>query len=217
MSSIPNYDAEAGIHFGFIYQNHVDSQEVHDRIISNGTDLGYESMKQDTIKRLEVMVSEVQTLATEYEDDLRDILNTALGDVVSHKAIRHLEEEFDLRPGVIPADDTTYSDLFGELEEKGLLITDGESGPYRYEQDGYLIDTTSDNGLFILKSPYFTYCRECSPCAPNAGYLKSQPGSMKAYCLGADWFDEYSPLPYTVYSVETGEVVTEEPKEEEEK
>ena len=69
-----------------------------------------------------------------------------------------------------------------------------------------------DDDIFITRSPYFTYCAFCSPCAPGAGYLRDHrdpDNGIKAYCFGHDWF-ESGKAPYTVYSVKTGLVV--EPK-----
>lgn len=94
-----------------------------------------------------------------------------------------------------------------------------------------------DPDIFITMSPYFTYAQFCSPCAPGAVYLMSpfvnrwenmgtgqsginkpeeypedykvkakQAGFEKGYCFGHDWFDE-GVASYSVYNVETGELV----------
>jgi hypothetical protein len=64
-----------------------------------------------------------------------------------------------------------------------------------------------DGDIFITKSPYYTLCRFCSPCAPGAGYLLSpDPDGIKAYCFGHDWF-EGEKAPYPVYRVESGGAV----------
>ncbi len=59
--------------------------------------------------------------------------------------------------------------------------------------------------IFITKSPYYTLCEFCSPCAPGAGYIMNS-GDVKAYCFGHDWFED-GKAPYPVYSVKTGELV----------
>ena len=65
----------------------------------------------------------------------------------------------------------------------------------------------SDSDIFIEKSPYYTLCNFCSPCAPGAGYLKSaNPNGIKAYCLGPDWFGE-GECPYPVYRVDNDECI----------
>jgi len=78
--------------------------------------------------------------------------------------------------------------------------------PYRFILDDgeYQASCEEDGDIFILKSPYFTLCRFCSPCAPGAGSLMSpDPEGIRAYCFGPDWF-EGNVAPYPVYSVETG-------------
>lgn len=81
-----------------------------------------------------------------------------------------------------------------------------DDGEYQARQSG------DDCDIFILKSPYYTLCNFCSPCAPGAGYLTSQnPDGIRAYCFGPDWFD--GPCPYDVYSVETGELIYKAPAE----
>lgn len=80
------------------------------------------------------------------------------------------------------------------------------------ENSEYSIIPCLDNDAFVVRSPYFTYAFFCSPCVPGAGSLDSgatvedyEAGeACKAYCLGKEYFGEYSPLPYVIYSVETG-------------
>ncbi len=79
---------------------------------------------------------------------------------------------------------------------------------YSYSGDGYeLSQGGDDRDVFVLKSPFYTLAPYCSPCAPGACYLLSAcDDGAKAYCLGHDWFED-GKAPYTVYSVETGEIV----------
>ena len=43
---------------------------------------------------------------------------------------------------------------------------------FTYQKDGYTcIQENDDPDIFIIKSPHYTYCKFCSPCAPGAGYL----------------------------------------------
>lgn len=119
-------------------------------------------------------------------------------------------------------------DVFGD-EPLGHVLDDGE---YKATQSG------DDRDIFVLKSPYFTRCRYCSPCAPGAGYLTStmshddtdldierwrklaknnaatmadHSGLIRAYCFGHDWFydDEHKSAPYPIFSVATGELLSE--------
>jgi len=104
------------------------------------------------------------------------------------------------------ADDTAESIVD---DEAGEMIQFDESGPMLYEEDGYVIQTSDGGDLFVIKSPYYTHCRFCSPCAPGAGHLQNyQKDGIVTYCLGADWFDdEHAPLPYPIYSAETDELI----------
>lgn len=87
------------------------------------------------------------------------------------------------------------SDAFPE-EALGYTLEDGQ---YEACQDSY-------GDIFITKSPYYTLCEFCSPCAPGAGYIMND-GDVRAYCFGHDWFED-GKAPYKVYSVETNEEIT---------
>ena len=115
-----------------------------------------------------------------------------------------------IRFGVINANKTDY--LWDSAE--AVYSEDCECGDDCECEPSYWVikDTeyhatisTDDNDVFILKSPFFTLCEYCSPCAPGAGYLTIE-GDVKAYCLGHEWFED-NKAPYAVYSVETGEIV----------
>lgn len=83
-----------------------------------------------------------------------------------------------------------------------------ESIGFHYEGDGYKLEDCLDSDIIITKSPYYTHAQYCSPCVPGAGNLDSPcDEGAKAYCFGPDWFDEYNPLPYPVYSVKDGSLV----------
>lgn len=76
---------------------------------------------------------------------------------------------------------------FDLLEPLSLYIDNAE---YLAEQ------SYDDPDIFILKSPYYTYCQFCSPCAPGAGYLLNTldvPNEdNRAYCFGHDWFEPHA-------------------------
>lgn len=78
----------------------------------------------------------------------------------------------------------------------------GDCTRYRYNKDGLIFETTSDGSIFVIKSPYYALCSYCSPCAPGAGWLESE-GSVKAYCLPTDWFNDSSAntAPYVAHKV----------------
>jgi hypothetical protein len=84
----------------------------------------------------------------------------------------------------------------------------GDCTRYHYKDESVEFTLCSDGDIFVTWSEFYTLCAECSPCAPNAGYLQN-PGNLKTYCLGADWFDEHNPMPYKVFSVESDAMVIE--------
>ncbi len=97
-----------------------------------------------------------------------------------------------------------------ELNERDFDFC--ESDCYIYDSEGYNCQSDSSGDVWVYKSPYYTYCGFCSPCAPGAGYLTTRSDDCKAYCFGHDWFED-NKAPYKVYSVETGLEVKPEGKE----
>lgn len=95
-------------------------------------------------------------------------------------------------------------------------------GQCDYEDKEYTLHISGDNfGIFVIRSPYYTFTRLCSPCAPNAGDLnnpskidkrfkdRSDPGftnGVMTYCLDPSFFDE-DKAPYKVYRVDNDEEV----------
>lgn len=72
---------------------------------------------------------------------------------------------------------------------------------FTYEKDGYVLELNDDNTIWVFKSPYFTTCAYCSPCAPGAGDLNAyRTNGVKTYCLDLSWFDN-NVAPYLVYNV----------------
>ena len=119
-------------------------------------------------------------------------------------------------------------DIIDQIET--ILIDDlnegyeNPDGQMDYSDPEYTLHVSGDNfGIFVMKSPYYTYCRDCSPCAPGAGDLDSPvqkedyesfliAGDPRCYvsgmtlCLGPEWFDkdndQYSrKIPYRVFRV----------------
>jgi hypothetical protein len=110
----------------------------------------------------------------------------------------------------------TFIDVYNDSYE-----SDG-SGIMDYSDKEYDLHVSGGNfGIFVMKSPYYTYCRGCSPCAPGAGNLDSSfdpddheitEGYHRALCLGPEWFDkeesEYSKkIPYRVFRVDNDQEV----------
>ena len=72
------------------------------------------------------------------------------------------------------------------------------------------------NAWYITKSPFYTFCKKCSPCCPGAGDLDApiNPDGHevvslwdKAYCLPKEYFENEN-APYRVFRVDNdGEVI----------
>jgi len=69
---------------------------------------------------------------------------------------------------------------------------------YRINNGEYVAECNDSGDIFVFKSPYYTKCDFCSPCAPGASDLTSE-GDVKAYCFGPDWFD--GEPPHEIYLV----------------
>jgi hypothetical protein len=136
--------------------------------------------------------------------------------------IKNILDRYNFSAGQIDEVLSPVIDIFNESYE-----SDG-SGIMDYSDKEYDLHVSGDNfGIFVMRSPYYTYCRGCSPCAPGAGDLNSpidvdggvprtelspvhmafKSGSTeKTLCLGHEWFDrdndQYSrKIPYRVFRV----------------
>lgn len=122
--------------------------------------------------------------------------------------------------------------ISGDVGEWGDSITCGACGEvfelelpecsepcaHTYEGDGLVLVLDDSGDVWIFKSPYYTIAEKCSPCAPGAGYLRSdgrKPTSSsmgapeKTYALPGNFFDD-GIAPYPLWSVETDMKVIEE-------
>lgn len=126
-----------------------------------------------------------------------------------------------IRFGVIPqgeifqawcdCSESIYPNDCDECEKDSGEYDEREPIGFTYLKQGYTCTQSSDSpDIFVEKSPYYTYAQFCSPCAPGACYLRNEVSEdnvdNKCYCFGHDWFED-NKAPYTVYSVETGDVI----------
>lgn len=173
-------DADTGIRFGVIGQNHesLNPDAVQD-IWQHGTDLAFEN----------------------YQTEVKQSIRNALSDYFS---------DMQWKDGTPSKLDNATENAFEAISDSlGDSYEGMTSGPMLYEKDGFKIQS-DETDLWVLKSPYFTYAQFCSPCAPGACYLTNpldEPhAENKCYCLGSDWFEDEK-APYPIYSVETGELI----------
>lgn len=180
--------SNAGIDYGLGKSNVDKATGIRYGVISQN-DVGPEAVNE---------IYDGENLSYEgYLQEAKDKLRGALSDYFSETAWDGKRSKLD-----------AFTDDAFEAIEQGLADNyQGDCDKYRYDRDGYVIETSEPNDLFILKSPYFTRCQFCSPCAPGAGYITNTvDDGPRAYCLGHDWFED-NKAPYPVYSVETGELI----------
>lgn len=210
-----NYDSEKCIHYGVIHQYKLHQDALDD--IYQSTDIHFES----AITNIQELVANIIK-----DFDVPELNDGGTKQALAVELTGNLRNECDsdFSDGLVDAildEDTTEARLVAAKmyidDEFGQYYEDNEPS-YWYDRDGYQIRlNTGDGDMFVIKSPYYTMCRECSPCAPNAGYLTDRGGGMKTYCLGVEWFEDEK-APYDVYRVDDDEQVytyAEESDEEE--
>ena len=99
-------------------------------------------------------------------------------------------------------------DVVQQLYEDDYFNSDGEDsftyedGEFQYRL-GYLGGAPL---IWVIKSPYVTYCRTCSPCVPNAGSLDSCThegnGNNIAYCPEVSDIEADDDKPFDVRRVD---------------
>ena len=115
----------------------------------------------------------------------------------------NIDTETGIRYGVIHQGEVlqAWADS-SEPDYDDVNTDDDDFAPNAYilnDAEYSAIQHADDPDIFITRSPFYTLCTFCSPCAPGAGYLLS-PGNVKAYCFSHDWW-ENGKAPYSVYRV----------------
>lgn len=124
--------------------------------------------------------------------------------------VTNIDPTTGIRFGVI----SQHSILQAWCDESEPYYGEGEKEPddfsepisYFFKDSKYSMETCLDSDVMVLKSPFYTFSRLCSPCVPGAGDLNSPCDAdegVKAYCPGHDWFDG-GKAPYPVYRVSDG-------------
>lgn len=145
-----------------------------------------------------------------YYKSARDDIIGGLNIVFEKAGIWNEEKQNDIRDEILEYFNDHYENPDGQMD---------------YSDKEYDLHVSGDNfGIFVMRSPYYTYCRNCSPCAPGAGDLDSpidpvnldlstlEHISAKTLCLGPEWFDkeddQYSrKIPYRVFRVDNDQEV----------
>lgn len=205
-----NIHSKTGIPFGAICGYEV--PDLMNEIVSNGTNLSYESWKGELRDRL---VSACKEAKLEHADAQR--LRTALRNVLHHYTYeRRLQQMLD----IIDYEDILETRNETEEEQKEDfddivkdLLNAGLSEEYEDSDDEYIYQKQLDQGLvkyqlgwlggsaliWVLESPWLLRCRGCSSCVPNAGNLEEPAGSVICYSLPPDEYPEgYVGKPFLV-------------------
>ncbi len=215
----PNVDPATNIHYGVICAHSLYCEMV-DSIQTFGEDVTYRAWKEEAHADAQAAITKVfedlmvdgksLTQAIQTEAKKYDSLSGLEEDTaafVAQEVVEKLQLELDGLSGDLS------NDVVDSLSEQCFCTE--SFGPYIWDvhEDGTcVVRLDSDNDVWVLKSRYFTFVGECSPCAPNAGHLDTSaaPGrGLRTYCLDAeDWFDAgHSPCPYPVYEVSYGKLV----------
>lgn len=150
------------------------------------------SLDQDALQELWTSVHSTDVSFEYWLNELKNNLKGVLGDYVYGKD--RLEE---IVSGII--DDYCLTDHY-----EG----DGDSS-FSYNDGRYIVENCLITDITVLKSPYYTYAKFCSPCVPGACNLDSpledfdDAKHCRAYCFGPEWF-EGAEAPYPVFEVATG-------------
>jgi len=187
----PNMNVETGIHYGVIPLN--DLHEWATETFMQGEDMGYKTalseFKQTCLNTANAIL--IDQVEMSDRKAIRDNLGSELSDA--------FDDCYDAMKEEITAEELAEV-IFNACEDSWGYSMQDNSGPWRIEEDGVEAELHSDNDVWVFQSPFYTLAAECSPCAPNAGYLNSE-GGVKTYCLGLDWFNKEAPCPYKVFRV----------------
>jgi hypothetical protein len=164
----------------------------------SGIDYGMGSTNVDTETGIRYGVINANDLASVFweivESDGTDLdFKQAMDDIAQEleSAIKSALSDYSVTCDYKEAAQAVMDSMTVEYESPG------DCTRYHYEdkEKGLIFQTCSGGDIFVIKSPYYTFCSFCSPCAPGAGSLGTD-GNVQTYCLGPEWFDEDHPMPY---------------------
>jgi hypothetical protein len=187
---LANIDNETGIRFGVISPHSVNGDSLQ-CIYDNGENLTHAAAIAEAKERITFALRNVFNGLGMLPYDYRNGDRTPKADAY-------------LAPIVDAVWDDVEQDFNDHYEE--------DSDTYRYSEDGYVLETSS-LGIYVIRSPFYTFAAFCSPCCPGAGNLDSPrltaESGVKTYCLGPDWFDnDECTMPYTAFNVSDDTEVT---------
>jgi hypothetical protein len=204
--NIPNYDPRTQIFYGVIGQNDDNlNQDAIQDIFMDSLDLIYE----EKIKEIEDQIFELDNNCKD-KNEAFNYLYYISKDIIGQHSLKFSWEKDNLEK---------YKELFRLYRQNKILDirdflieefnnsyqSDNASDHLYQDYEGYKILFT-ESELMILKSSYYTFAPECSPCFPYAGDLGSiNPNKKyikKTYCLDKEFYEDDKQPQYKIYKIE---------------
>lgn len=204
---LPNFDKETNIFYGVISQWDLNSDVLND-IFMDARDLTYEEGKEEIYQRSDNAIN---------DKDLRAIFSLAL-DVFGiwnypnrYKQYRiygwNKEDITQIKEILKLFKSEEYDTIKEILEEEFNNHYEADNPDILYESEGYKIINCLDTDLMIIKSDYYTFAPECSPCVPCAGNISDISEMIeyekKTYCLDPSFYSDEDKPKYKIYEVAT--------------
>lgn len=213
----PNVDKQNGIHYGVLQQGDL-GEWAFEEFMNNGIDVNFESAITDIKERVEAAVEDATGVdgfsVEQAKKDVGKIISEYCGDPAADDCVDRIEDEYNSMEAWLAVRDwldEEYGQYYEDCDGADYLLveyTDGTywdgKSPYR-ENDVRFKASWSDTDVWVLKSEWVRVSAQCSPCAPNAGYLtgaavsNSMGGTIPTYCLDPNddtWWTDACTCPY---------------------
>lgn len=202
---LPNFDKNTGIFYGVIGFNEMSPYALDD-ILIEARDLTWE----DGLKKLN---DDINTIIE--EKDLRAIFDLTC-DIFTYGTYKSLygnakicdwhKRDIEAIKEVLSLFKSgEFQEVINILEMKFNDSYESDEPNILYEYQGYQIINGNSFTLMVIKSPYYCFAPECSPCYPCAGNLgdirEDRKYSKKTYCLDSSFFEESDKPKYKIYEV----------------
>jgi hypothetical protein len=186
-----NVNSETGIRYGVIDARKVPFLDEEIRL--NGESISYQNYEEE-------LTNQIRYALTEEDGDLKAVLDYYW---MSDHAQQEIIESVNEHQGKWSEEEIEEisQQVMDELANSGALEFDEEEYEYETEAEKYLLSYLGGAPLiWVMKSPFLTKARLCSPCIPNAGNLDSpDPNGYTCYAVEPDYFD--GECPYKVIQV----------------
>lgn len=200
---LPNYDKETNIFYGVISQHDLMPEILND-IFINARDLTYEEGLRELTARIENIIE---------EGDLKELFDLScdiffISNYKRDKKFEMYKEDITQIKEILKLfKSEEYETIKEILEEEFNNSYQSDNPSIWYEEEGYIITNCLDSDLEIIKSPYYCFAPQCSPCVPCAGNISDISETMeyekKTYCLDPSFYSDEDKPKYKIFEVET--------------